>query len=128
MQKSKQNPESYGDVNPTMAGLRGKCPRCGEGALFEGYLNLAKKCNNCDLDNDFIDSADGPAVLVILVAGFIVVLMALLVELYYMPPYWVHAILWLPLGILIPLGMLRPLKGLFVGMQYRNSAEQAQFK
>ncbi len=110
-----------------IAGFKGRCPRCGTGALFDGYLTLAKKCNHCDLDNDYADSADGPAVLVILVAGFIVVFMAMLVEIYYMPPYWVHAILWLPLGILIPLGMLRPLKGWFIALQYRNSAKQALF-
>jgi len=112
---------------PIISGMRGRCPRCETGALFDGYLNLAKKCNHCDLDNDYIDSADGPAVLVILVAGFIVVAMALYVEVYFQPPYWVHAVLWLPLGILIPLGMLRPLKGAFVGLQYRNNAMEAQF-
>ncbi len=110
-----------------IAGFKGRCPRCGVGALFDGYLTLAKKCNHCDLDNDYADSADGPAVLVILVAGFIVVFMAMMVEIYYMPPYWVHAILWLPLGILIPLGMLRPFKGWFIALQYSNSAKEALF-
>ena len=119
--------ENNAVANPIKAGLTGRCPRCGRGALFDGYLELAKKCDVCSLDNDYVDSADGPAVLVVLVAGFIVVMMALIVEIYYQPPYWVHAVLWLPLAILIPLGMLRPLKGWFVAMQYRNSAKEAQF-
>lgn len=127
MEKPDLTEQSYTGVNPFAAGVMGHCPRCGEGALFDGYLNLAKTCDVCDLDNEYIDSADGPAVLVILVAGFLVVAMALLVEIYYQPPYWVHAILWLPLGILIPLGMLRPLKGAFIGLQYRNNAKEAQF-
>ena len=113
--------------HPVRSSLTGHCPRCGKGKLFDGYLELAKQCKYCDLDYDFADAADGPAVFVILVAGFIIVLMAVLVEIYYKPPYWVHAVLWLPLGILIPLGMLRPLKGALVGMQYKNNAREARF-
>ncbi len=118
-----------GDVStsPVWSGFKGRCPRCGTGALFDGYLTLAQKCDHCDLDNDYVDSADGPAVFVILLAGFIVVFAAMLVEIYYMPPYWVHALLWLPLGILVPLGMLRPLKGWFIALQYRNNAKEAKF-
>ena len=127
MDKSKQSGGNHYSGSPALAGFRGRCPRCGTGPLFDGYLTLAEKCTHCDLDNDYVDAADGPAVVVILLAGFIVVVMALLVEIYYMPPYWVHALLWLPLGILIPLGMLRPLKGWFVAMQYRNNAKQARF-
>ena len=113
--------------HPVRSAMSGHCPRCGKGKLFAGYLTLAKKCDHCDLDYGFADSADGPAVLVILVAGFLVVLMAVLVEVKYQPPYWVHAVLWLPLGILIPLAMLRPLKGAAVGMQYKHRAKEARF-
>ena len=127
MNNSNQLYEGQVTSSPVLAGFKGRCPRCGTGNLFDGYLTLAKKCNHCDLDNDYADAADGPAVFVILVAGFIVVFLAMLVEIYYMPPYWVHALLWLPMGILIPLGMLRPLKGWFIAMQFRNSAEQARF-
>ena len=105
----------------------GRCPRCGSGALFEGYLDLATQCSDCDLKNGFADAADGPAVFVILVAGFIVVALAVFVEISYQPPYWVHAVLWGPLAILIPLAMLRPLKGALVGLQYKNSAKEARF-
>ena len=127
MNNSDQAYEGQVTNSPVLAGFKGRCPRCGTGNLFNGYLTLAEKCNDCNLNNDYVDAADGPAVFVILVAGFIVVFMAMLVEIYYMPPYWLHALLWLPLGILIPLGMLRPLKGWFIAMQYRNSAKQAQF-
>src|SRR5215471_18855380 len=82
---------------PITRGLRGRCPRCGEGALFEGFLTLRPKCERCGLDYSFADAADGPAVFVILISGFIVVFAALAVEFAYQPPYWVHAVLWLPL-------------------------------
>ncbi len=67
----------------------------------------------CGLDSAFIDTGDGPAVFVILLAGFVVVFAALIVEVAYRPPYWLHAALWLPLAILVSvtLGPLRPIKG-----------------
>ena len=112
---------------PVASGVKGRCPRCGDGALFDGFLNLAERCSNCDLDYEFADSADGPAVFVILIAGFLIVALALLVEIFYQPPYWLHAALWLPIGIIVPLAMLRPLKGLLIGLQFKNSAKEARF-
>ena len=84
-------------VSPYTAGLRCRCPRCGEGRLFAGYLTLAPRCERCNLDFSFADAGDGPAVFVILIAGFIVVGSALVVEATWRPPYWLHAVLWLPL-------------------------------
>lgn len=114
-------------VAPIAKVLSGRCPRCGEGRLFNGFLDIAPACNHCGLEFDFVDSADGPAVFVILVAGFAITAAALIVEVLYKPPYWLHAALWLPLGIGVPLAMLRPLKGLMVAMQYRHNAKEAQF-
>jgi uncharacterized protein (DUF983 family) len=113
-------------VSPYAAGLRGRCPRCGEGRLFTGYLTLAPRCERCDLDNSFADSGDGPAVFVILIAGFVVVMSALVTEALWRPPYWLHAVLWLPLLLVITLGLLRPLKGLLVALQYHHKAEEGR--
>jgi len=80
---------------PIMRGLRSRCPGCGEGRLFQGFLTLRPSCERCGLDYSFADAADGPAVFVIMISGFIVVFAALAVEFAYQPPYWVHAALWL---------------------------------
>ena len=87
------------------AGIVGRCPACGQGKLFPGYLTLAPSLQLCGLDYGFADAGDGPAVFVILVTGFIVVGAALFVEVLYAPPYWLHALLWGPLAILVPLGL-----------------------
>jgi uncharacterized protein (DUF983 family) len=108
-------------------GLAGRCPRCGKGALFDGFLTVADECNECGLDYGFVDSADGPAVFVMMAVGFIVTAAALIVEILYQPPYWVHAALWGPLAIVLPLLLLRPLKGLMIALQFRNDALQAEF-
>ena len=108
------------------AGLTGRCPACGRGKLFSGYLTLAPRCNVCGLDYSFADSGDGPAVCVILVTGFIVVGAALVVEMMYAPPYWLHALLWGPLAILLPLLLLRSFKGVLIALQYRHKAQEGQ--
>jgi uncharacterized protein (DUF983 family) len=111
---------------PASTGLRGRCPRCGEGRLFSGFLALAPRCESCGLDYSFADSADGPAVFVILIAGFLIAGAALIVELAYQPPVWVHVLLWGPLVLLLSLGLLRPLKGLAVTLQYAHQARQGE--
>jgi uncharacterized protein (DUF983 family) len=94
--------------------------------LFAGYLTLAPRCERCNLDFSFADAGDGPAVFVILIAGFIVVGSALVVEAMWRPPYWLHAVLWLPLLLILTLGLLRPLKGLLVALQFHHKAEEGR--
>ena len=113
---------------PIARGLRGHCPRCGEGRLFHGFLGLRPRCEKCGLDFAFADSGDGPAVFVILVGGFIVVFAALFMEFRYQPPYWVHAALWLPLILLVTLGPLRPIKGLMIALQYHHKAAEGRLE
>ena len=107
-----------------LAGLSCACPRCGRGKLFKGFLTLRPNCEVCGLGYAFADSGDGPAVFIILIAGFIVVGAALVTEALYQPPFWVHALLWLPLILLVTLGPLRPMKGLMIAAQIRNKAAQ----
>jgi uncharacterized protein (DUF983 family) len=116
----------YPAVSPIWAGLMGRCPRCGEGHLFRGFLSLAPRCENCGLDLAFADSGDGPAFFVMSIVGFIVVGGALAVEVMYQPPLWVHVLLWLPLGVILPLLLLRPSKGILVALQYHYRAEEGR--
>jgi uncharacterized protein (DUF983 family) len=108
-------------------GLLCACPRCGEGKLFQGFLTLRSRCDVCGLDYGFADAGDGPAVFIILFAGAIVVGAALVTEVLYRPPYWVHAALWLPLIFIVTLGPLRPMKGLMIALQYHHKAEEGRF-
>jgi len=107
-------------------GIAGRCPSCHLGKLFAGYLTLAPRCENCGLDYQFADAGDGPAVFVILVTGFVVVGLALIVEILYMPPYWLHGLLWGSLAILLPLVLLRSFKGVLIALQFRHKAEEGK--
>ena len=113
-------------MSPYVAGIACRCPRCGRGRLFTGFLTLAPACENCGLDYGFADAGDGPAVFVILIAGFLVVGAAVIVEFVWRPPYWVHALLWVPMILVVTLGLLRPLKGLLVALQFHHKAEEGR--
>jgi len=116
----------WAPVDPVRAGLSGRCPRCGEGRLFNGFLTLRERCGNCRLDYSFADAGDGPAVFVILIIGFVTVGLALWMEVSYAPPLWLHFLLWIPLTIVLSLVALRGLKGLLIVLQYRNKAASGQ--
>jgi len=107
---------------PIARGLRCRCPRCGEGKLFSGLATLRPKCENCGLDYDFADAGDGPAVFVILIGGALLVFAALLTEVLYQPPYWLHAALWLPTILIVTLLPLRLIKGVLIALQYHHKA------
>ena len=111
---------------PIWTGLSCRCPRCGKGGLFDGFLNLRPSCDACGLSYAFADSGDGPAVFVILIAGFVVVGCALIVEFKYEPPLWLHAMLWLPLILATTLLPLRAIKGLMVALQYHHKAAEGR--
>ena len=113
---------------PIGRGLRGRCPRCGEGRLFHGFLSLRPACERCGLDYGFADAGDGPAVFVILIGGFIVVFAARMTEVVYQPPYWVHAALWLPLILVVTLVPLRLVKGLLIALQYHHKAAEGRLE
>jgi uncharacterized protein (DUF983 family) len=113
-------------IEPIAAGLKGCCPRCGKGKLFSGFLTVAQSCENCGLDYSFADAGDGPAVFVILIIGFIVVGLALWMEVSVNPPLWLHFILWIPLTVVLSLGGLRLIKGLLITLQYANKAAEGR--
>jgi uncharacterized protein (DUF983 family) len=109
------------------AGFRGRCPRCGKGALFRNGLVPRERCGSCGLSFAFADSGDGPAVFAIFILGFLVLGGALLLEFKAGPPVWLHVVLW---GIATPLlafFLLRVLKATLIALQYKHKAEEGRF-
>lgn len=104
------------------AGFHGRCPRCGQGKLFDGYLKVRDACDTCGQDFSFADSGDGPAVFITFFAGFIVVGISLWLEIAYQPSYWVHAAVAVPVILITCLLPLRPLKGWLIARQYQMDA------
>ena len=112
---------------PMSLGIRGRCPRCGKGHIFAGFLKLAKRCDQCGLDMSFADPADGPAFFVMSIVAVPVTIFAIWLELGYEPPFWVHLLTTFPLLLVSSLLLLRPFKGWLVCSQYINKAEEGRF-
>ena len=115
-------------ASPLSAGIRGRCPRCGGGRLFNGFLALDDACGDCGLNYDFADSGDGPAVFIMFIVGFIVVGLAMWVEFTYEPPIWLHLVVWSSLTVILSLLLARPLKGLMIALQYHHKAEEGRLE
>jgi uncharacterized protein (DUF983 family) len=112
--------------SPFVAGLKARCPRCGQGPLFRSGLILREKCEHCRLSYAFADSGDGPSVFAIFILGFLVLGGALWVEFRLEPPIWVHVVLWGLLTPLLAFGLLRVLKASLIALQYKHKAGEGR--
>ncbi len=112
-----------GAPSPFVSGLTGRCPSCGQGHLFNGFLRVASSCERCGQGFGGQDSGDGPVAFIVLIVGFIVVGAALIVEVKYGWPIWLHMVVWLPLALVLTIGLMRPLKGLLIAIQYRHRTD-----
>jgi uncharacterized protein (DUF983 family) len=99
-------------------GLRGRCPRCGEGKLFRAFLKVDNNCSACGLDFTPHRADDLPAYLVIVIVGHIVVPTVLMIETNYSPPVALQLAIYLPLTLILSLLLLQPVKGAVVGVQW----------
>ena len=116
----------YERPNPFSAGLRMKCPGCGKGSLFEGFLKVRDRCADCDQDFASHDTGDGPAVFIMLIASTLVLVPAFIVEFVYSPPYWVYGVTAVPLLVGLSLGLLRPAKALMFALQFHYKAAEGE--
>ncbi len=99
--------------------LLGKCPACGKGKLFRNFLEIADYCHACGVSLKGHEIGDGPAFLGVLLVGALTAIGAAIVEIKLSPPFWVHAVIWIPFIIVGSLVSLRVLKALMIAAQYR---------
>ncbi len=111
-----------------MAALSGSCPKCGARTLFDGIINFAPKCRACGLDFTQFNVGDGPAAFLTLIIGAVIVILALVTDSAFQPPWWVHMLLWLPLTAGLVIGGLRGCKAWLLISEYRRGAVEGQTK
>jgi len=99
-------------------GFFGRCPNCGQGRMFRAFLKVADSCAVCGEALHHHRADDAPAYFVILIVGHVVVPLVLAVEVAFAPPYWLHAVIWLPLTFALAIGLLAPVKGAIVAWQW----------
>ena len=117
---------SKGQPGLAEAALFGLCPRCGGRTLFAGPTRFAERCRACGLDLTRFNVGDGPAAFLTLGIGAIIVALALWLQLAAEPPWWLHAILWLPLTVAGVVLGLRVAKAALLQSEYRNKAGEGQ--
>lgn len=112
------------DRSMIMLALACKCPRCQRGNIFPPGLSfsLRPSCDSCGLDFTRNDIADGPAVFLIFILGFLLVPAALILEVLVHPPLWVHCVLWGGVALAATLGALRVLKAYVLALQFKHRA------
>jgi uncharacterized protein (DUF983 family) len=118
----------YPPVSPYAAGVGGKCPRCGQGPLYEGFLKLRPSCEACGLDYAKADSGDGPAVFVIFIVGFIAVALAFIARFVWGAPMGVALLISCGFTVVAILALLRPLKATLIALQYANKAAEGRLE
>ncbi len=118
----------YPPVSPLAAGLGGKCPRCGQGALFKTFLGLNDRCPACALDLSKADAGDGPAVLVMFLVGPIAVAVAFIARFVWFASMPVAFLLAGGVAAGLTLALLRPFKAMMVALQYRHKAEEGRIE
>ena len=112
--------------SPVAAALKGLCPRCGAPGLFRGLLSFADRCARCGLDYTAFNVGDGPAAILTLVLGSLIVGAAIAIQLTLDPPIWLQLILWLPVTVVSVVGSLRIAKAALLGSEYRTAAHEGR--
>ena len=113
---------------PALAALKGLCPRCGNRTLFNGMVAFAPKCRACGLDFSTFNVGDGAVPFLIFIVGGLTVGLAIAVELKLEPPFWVHALLWIPFATIATIGLMRLAKGLLLALEYRHRAQEGRIR
>jgi uncharacterized protein (DUF983 family) len=116
---------SEGRPGIVQVALSGLCPQCGAKTLFAGLARFAVKCGKCGLDYSAFNVGDGPAALLTLFIGALVIVMALIVDAAFSPPFWVQALIWVPVTVALTIWSLRVAKAALLAAAYRNNAREA---
>jgi len=112
-------------TNPYLAGASGRCPKCGEGLLFDGFLKIVPACEACGFELGRHETGDGASTFIFLIGGSVGAFGALFSMFAWNWPIWLLLLVWLPVTLGLSLGLMRPAKGLMVAAQVANKASEA---
>ena len=108
------------------AALFGLCPDCGGKTMFDGPISFANDCPECGLDYAAFNVGDGPAALLTMVIGALIITAAINLDIALRPPFWVHVLIWVPLTVILVFLSLRFAKGALLIAEHRNKAKEGQ--
>lgn len=114
-----------GQPSIAKAALFGLCPQCGCKTLFAGLGQFAGTCANCGLDFSSYNVGDGPAALLTMVIGTLIIILALVVDSVFRPPFWAHVLIWVPITAALTVITLRVAKAGLLAAEHHNRAREA---
>ena len=114
-----------GQPGISKAALFALCPRCGNETLFAGPARFADKCPGCGLDYSGFNVGDGPAALLTMFIGALIIILAIMTDIALRPPFWVHVIIWVPVTAAMTVYTLRVAKAALLAAEYKNRAREA---
>jgi len=123
-----QLPETKGQPGLAAAALLGLCPQCGAKTLFGGLTKFAPRCRVCGLEFEKFNVGDGPAAFLTLIIGAVVATLAILLELRFHPPFWVHVLLWVPITTAAVIWGLRAGKAALLAAEFSRKAGEGRLK
>ena len=125
MTKDESPEQTKGQPGIRQAALFGLCPRCGERTLFDGMVKFSDRCTSCKLDLTRFNVGDGPAGFLTLIIGALIIILALWLDVAASPPFWVHALIWVPFTFASVIVGLRISKAALLAAEFRNKAGEA---
>lgn len=96
-------------------GLKHRCPNCGEGKLYKGYLKVQPTCAACGHDLSAYRADDGPAYFTILLIGHLLIAPLLLFPVVWEASPWIVVPASLTMLTTVVLTTLPRIKGAFIG-------------
>ena len=100
-------------------GAMGRCPACGVGRAFRGYLKVVPECAHCGAPLGLVRADDAPPYFTIFLVGHFVVAAMFKLERAYAPSLWLQAAIWLPVTLVLSVVLLRPIKGATLGLMLK---------
>lgn len=107
-------------------GLRRKCPACGEGKAFRGYLKVKDACDNCQTPLGLYPCDDGPAYVTMLLVGHVVIGPLFALEFFWSYPLSVVIPVTVAALMALTLWMLPYIKGAFLGLVWHHGLKSAR--
>lgn len=96
-------------------GFLGRCPNCGKGKLFAGYLTVVERCSTCGDPLGLYRAADGPAFFTMSIIGILLVPVLAFGFLAFRSDPLTLALVVTACIVVLSLVVLRLVKGAFIG-------------
>ncbi len=104
-------------------GLSRRCPRCGQGRMFTGYLSVRERCDVCQMAFEPLRSDDAPPYFTLFIVGHLVISLYLLLWSFLTVPLWAQASIWCGLTLVLCLALLPFVKGGVMAVIFRTKAK-----